>query len=161
MRGGDNMGFRFWFGRTVVFSAGSFIPTSLATVARIGFRTRGQPSGSGSYSGGGCFSMGIPLPGLLDDHRPYHFRSQKNTNRDLCKTGVAAFGRKPNKSIFWRNAAVCRHAATMSQGFSEVTNRQQRIQRSWQCRCRPGKMAGRINPTRASRRRGTQKAVLL
>ena len=37
MRGGDHMGFGFWFGRTVVFSAGSFIPTSLATVARIGF----------------------------------------------------------------------------------------------------------------------------
>jgi hypothetical protein len=31
------MGFGFWFGRTVVFSAGSFIPTSLATVARTGF----------------------------------------------------------------------------------------------------------------------------
>jgi hypothetical protein len=37
MRGGDNMGFGFWFGRTVVFSAGSSIPTSLATVARTGF----------------------------------------------------------------------------------------------------------------------------
>jgi hypothetical protein len=37
MRGGDHMGFGFWFGRTVVFSAGSFIPTSLATVARTGF----------------------------------------------------------------------------------------------------------------------------
>jgi hypothetical protein len=37
MHGGDNMGFGFWFGRTVVFSAGFFIPTSLATVARTGF----------------------------------------------------------------------------------------------------------------------------
>jgi hypothetical protein len=37
MRGGDHMSFGFWFGRTVVFSAGSFIPTSLATVARTGF----------------------------------------------------------------------------------------------------------------------------
>jgi hypothetical protein len=37
VRGGVNMGFGFWFGRTVVFSAGFFIPTSLATVARIGF----------------------------------------------------------------------------------------------------------------------------
>ena len=27
----------FWFGRTAVFSAGFFIPTSLATVARIAF----------------------------------------------------------------------------------------------------------------------------
>jgi hypothetical protein len=37
MRGGGHMGFGFWFGRTVVFSAGFFIPTSLATVARTGF----------------------------------------------------------------------------------------------------------------------------
>jgi len=65
MRGGDNIGFGFWFGRTVVFSAGFFIPTSLAAVARTGFRTRGQPPGSGFYSGGGCFSMGIPCPASL------------------------------------------------------------------------------------------------
>jgi len=65
MRGGDNAGFRFWFGRTVVFSAGFFTPTSLATVTRIGFRTRGQQPGSGFYSGGGCFSMGIPCPASL------------------------------------------------------------------------------------------------
>jgi hypothetical protein len=50
MRGGDNVGFRFWFGRTVVFSAGFFIPTSLAAVARTGFRKRGQQPGSGFYS---------------------------------------------------------------------------------------------------------------
>ena len=71
------MGFRFWFGRTVVFSAGSFIPTSLAAVARIGFRTRGQQSGSGFYAGGGCFSMGIPLPGLLGNRGLNRFRPQK------------------------------------------------------------------------------------
>jgi hypothetical protein len=65
MRGGDNIGFRFWFGRTVVFSAGFFTPTSLATVARTGFCTRGQQPGSGFYSGGGCFSMGIPCPASL------------------------------------------------------------------------------------------------
>jgi hypothetical protein len=58
-------GFGFWFGRTVVFSAGSFIPTSLATVARTGFYKRGQQPGSGFYSGGGCFSMGIPCPAFL------------------------------------------------------------------------------------------------
>jgi hypothetical protein len=65
MRGGDKLGFRFWFGRTVVFSAGSFIPTSLTTVARTGFRKRGQQPGSGFYSGGGGFSMGIPRPAFL------------------------------------------------------------------------------------------------
>jgi hypothetical protein len=44
MRGGDNMGFGFWFGRTVVFSAGFFIPTSLAAVARTGFNEE-DPTG--------------------------------------------------------------------------------------------------------------------
>jgi hypothetical protein len=51
------------------FSAGFFIPTSLAAVARIGFRTRGQQPGSGFYSGGGCFSMGIPCPPSLHQQR--------------------------------------------------------------------------------------------
>jgi len=43
--------------------------------------------------------------------------------RNLCKTGVAAIGRKPDYSIFRRNAAVCRRAATMSRCFSEVSKR--------------------------------------
>jgi hypothetical protein len=45
----------------------------------------------------------------------------KFINRELCKTGVAAFGRKPDNSIF-RNAAVCRHAAMMNRGFAAVSN---------------------------------------
>jgi hypothetical protein len=44
--------------------------------------------------------------------------------RNLCKTGVAAFGRKPDDSIFRRNAAVCRRAATMSRKFSDVPKQQ-------------------------------------
>jgi hypothetical protein len=41
--------------------------------------------------------------------------------RNLCKTGVAAFGRKPDHSICERNAAVCRLAATISRWFSDVS----------------------------------------
>jgi hypothetical protein len=40
---------------------------------------------------------------------------------ESCKTGVAAFGRKPDDSIFRRNATVCRYAATMDRRFSEVS----------------------------------------
>src|ERR1017187_6981391 len=65
MRGGDNMGFRFWFGRTVVFSAGFFTPTSLATVARIGFYTRGQAARDWFLFGWWLFFNEHPLPGLL------------------------------------------------------------------------------------------------
>src|ERR1039458_9223654 len=75
MRGGDNMGFRFWFGRTVVFSAGFFTPTSLATVARIGFYTRGQAARDWFLFGWWLFFNEHPLPGLLGNHRPNFSRS--------------------------------------------------------------------------------------
>jgi hypothetical protein len=61
----EKYGFGFWFGRIVVFSAGSFIPTSLATIARTGFHPHGWQPGSGFYSGDGCFSMDIPCPAFL------------------------------------------------------------------------------------------------
>jgi hypothetical protein len=61
-----------------------------------------------------------------DDKRLAEFFHQGTIfiNRDLCKTGVAAFGIPQcgtDNSIF-RNAAVCRHAATMNRGFAEVSN---------------------------------------
>jgi len=33
----------------------------------------------------------------------------------------AAFGNKPDHSIFRRKAAVCRHTAKMSRGFSKIS----------------------------------------
>jgi hypothetical protein len=45
--------------------------------------------------------------------------------RRWMQNGVAAFGRKPDNLISRRNAAVCRHAATVRLGFEFRLNNMQ------------------------------------